>query len=246
MPKSSRFTRRSIRRQPRLGRSNANTKVLEEAIALRDKVFKLLPAESAATRPAHSIQNAAPPMRRKPSRSDLHNNSNFRRHSRKCAICHHPQREDIEEEFLQWHPPANIQQDYDLPSRPAIYRHAQATGLRRRRRRNLRGLAERILENADVISPSGETILRAMRIYAHITEDGEWIEPAKRTVVHHIHSFAPRTDSVENTSRDLPLAPSEPSLSQLAEPGPPAASPDPSSAEILIGTLAPTDEPAND
>lgn len=246
MPKSQRLTRRPIRRQPHLGRSNANTKVLEEAIALRDKVFKLLPAEPDATHPLRSAPASTRPMRRKPSRPGLHNSSNFRRHSRKCAICRHPRREDIEEEFLQWHPPANIQEDYDLPSRSAIYRHAQATGLRKRRRRNLRGLAERILENADVTRPSGETILRAMRIYAHITEDGEWIEPAKRTVVHHIHSFAPRTDSTETTSRDFPLVPSEPSLSQLAEPRPSAAPPNPSPAEVLIGTLTPTDEPAND
>ena len=64
-----------------------------------------------------------------------------------------------------------------MPYGAGIYRHAKATGLLERRRRNLRGVAERILERADAIHPTAEAILSAMRIYAHITEDGRWIEP---------------------------------------------------------------------
>ena len=52
------------------------------------------------------------------------------RHSRKCAICTHPDRQAIEEAFLQQSPNHNIVKDYNLPSLSSLYRHAHATGLR--------------------------------------------------------------------------------------------------------------------
>jgi hypothetical protein len=60
------------------------------------------------------------------------------RHARKCAICHHPDREDLEEDFLAWRNAELIQKDYELPNYRTIYRHARATGLYQRRRENLR------------------------------------------------------------------------------------------------------------
>jgi len=112
------------------------------------------------------------------------------RHRRRCVICHHPELEEIEAEFIRWANPRDILHDYQLPSRSAIYRHAEATGLLARRRRNLRGVSERILECVTNASPSASSVLRAMRIFAHITEDGQWIEPAKRAIVTHVHSVA--------------------------------------------------------
>ncbi|HEV2490077.1 MAG TPA: hypothetical protein VGT03_09735 [Candidatus Acidoferrales bacterium] len=114
------------------------------------------------------------------------------RHARKCAICNHPEREAIEREFLRWCEPAQIVCDYRLPCITSIYHHAHATGLLARRRRSLRGVAERILEYVDTAQISGSTVLQAMRIYAHITEDGQWIEPPKEFIVTHIHKFEPR------------------------------------------------------
>jgi len=112
------------------------------------------------------------------------------RHRRRCVICHHPELEEIEAEFIRGTNPRDILHDYQLPSRSAIYRHAEATGLLARRRRNLRGVSERILECVTNASPSASSVLRAMRIFAHITEDGQWIEPAKRAIVTHVHSVA--------------------------------------------------------
>ncbi|MHB8756095.1 MAG: hypothetical protein ACYC92_14240 [Candidatus Acidiferrales bacterium] len=112
------------------------------------------------------------------------------RHRRRCAICHHPELEEIEAEFIRWADPHDLVDDYQLPSRSAIYRHAEATGLLARRRRNLRGVSERILECVTNASPSASSVLRAMRIFAHITEDGQWIEPPKRAIVTHVHAVA--------------------------------------------------------
>jgi hypothetical protein len=112
------------------------------------------------------------------------------RHTRKCAVCNHPDREQIEDDFLRWHDPWDIADAYDLPSRSSLYRHAEALGLLAQRRRNLRGVAERFLERVDDATFTSNSILQAMRLFAHITEDGQWIEPAKRAIVTHIHTYS--------------------------------------------------------
>jgi len=35
------------------------------------------------------------------------------RHSRKCSVCNHPEREAIEEDFIHWHSPINIARDFN-------------------------------------------------------------------------------------------------------------------------------------
>ena len=115
------------------------------------------------------------------------------RHRRKCAICRHPQREQIEDDFIRWHDPWEIVNDYELPSRSCLYRHVEAHGLLARRRRNLRGVAERILENVDSAVITASAVLHAMRLFAHITEDGQWLEPPKRAIVTHVHSYPDTT-----------------------------------------------------
>ena len=111
------------------------------------------------------------------------------RHIRKCAICRHPQREQIEDDFIRWYDPWTIVEDYELPSRSCLYRHVEARGLLARRRRNLRGVAERILENVDSAVITANAVLHAMRLFAHITEDGQWLELPKRAVITHVHAY---------------------------------------------------------
>jgi hypothetical protein len=48
------------------------------------------------------------------------------RHSRRCIICHHPEREAIEEEFVHWRAPWKLSQDYKLADYRTVYRHARA------------------------------------------------------------------------------------------------------------------------
>ncbi|MGB6876592.1 MAG: hypothetical protein WBD87_11205 [Candidatus Acidiferrales bacterium] len=109
------------------------------------------------------------------------------RHARKCAICNHADRAAIDDDFVSWRSESAITLDYQLPSRSSVYRHAAATGLLQRRRLNLRGVAERIIERVAEAPPTAAAVLRAMRIFAQITEDGQWVEPTKRSVVTHIH-----------------------------------------------------------
>ncbi|HEY4742186.1 MAG TPA: hypothetical protein VIH76_16435 [Candidatus Acidoferrales bacterium] len=98
-------------------------------------------------------------------------------------ICNHPEREAIEEEFIHWLHADDIADDHDLPSRTNLYRHAYATGLYEVRRRNLRYALEHVIEDVTHASVSGDCVIRAIRAYSRITDDGRWVEPPQRLVV---------------------------------------------------------------
>ena len=98
------------------------------------------------------------------------------RHERKCGVCCHPDRDAIEEAFIHWHSPTRIAQDYEI-SDDSLYRHAYATGLDAVRSRNLRCALERILEKAQRVIPTADSIVRAARAYTRINHAGEWVEP---------------------------------------------------------------------
>ncbi|HXZ12795.1 MAG TPA: hypothetical protein VEG64_10405 [Candidatus Sulfotelmatobacter sp.] len=99
------------------------------------------------------------------------------RHARGCTICNHPERAEIEEMFLHWRSTENITDTFKVGER-CIYRHAHATGLYHRRRKNLRFVLDTILQCADHVSINAMDIITAARTYAHINDDGEWVEPA--------------------------------------------------------------------
>ena len=103
-------------------------------------------------------------------------------HSLKCVICNHPDRADLEEDFVSWRNAELIQKDYELPNFRAVYRHARATGLYQRRRENLRFAAELLIEHADQAEPSPDAVLRAIQICARLNGSGEWVEPVKRVI----------------------------------------------------------------
>ena len=104
------------------------------------------------------------------------------RHERKCLVCHHPERETIEDMFVHWHQPFRMAHDYDLPLR-SLCRHAHATGLLAARRRNLRCVLDHILERATSIHITSESIVRAVRAYTCLTDDNKWVEPATHVIV---------------------------------------------------------------
>lgn len=131
-------------------------------------------------------------------------NPSFARHARKCAICRHPEVDSIESDFVNWRSENTIALNYQLPSRSSVFRHAAAVGLLERRRLNLRGVCERIIEHVEEAPPTGMAVLRALRIYAHITEEGHWVEPPKRSIVTHIHV----TSADHEPSASTPAEPS--------------------------------------
>jgi hypothetical protein len=114
--------------------------------------------------------------KRRPARASL------LRHARKRHICHHPLRAEIEDDFLNWHGPDEIVSDYKLPHYSVIYRHANALGLRARRNENIRTVLDILVEQAETVRVTGNTILRAMRAYSCLQDDGTWVELPKRII----------------------------------------------------------------
>ena len=98
------------------------------------------------------------------------------RHSRRCIICHHPEREAIEEEFVHWRAPWKLAQDYKLADCRNVYRHARAAGLLLQRRERLHSALDAFVESVDDVTFTGDTILRAMRAYSCIDSHGRLTE----------------------------------------------------------------------
>lgn len=112
------------------------------------------------------------------------------RHQRKCTICHHADREEIEQMFLHWFSASSIYRRFLLKDRSSIYDHAHAAGLYSRRRKNMRCALENIIERSDECPISSNGIVRAIKAYCSLTDSGEWIEPASRVV--YTSTSAPR------------------------------------------------------
>jgi hypothetical protein len=108
------------------------------------------------------------------------------RHVRKCCICRHPRREDIEFDFLTWRNPREITAEYGLAHHSAIYRHAHATGLASRRLENVHHVLDYLIEKVESAPVTGNTILRAMRAYTCIDSRGRWTDPPRR-IIHETH-----------------------------------------------------------
>lgn len=100
---------------------------------------------------------------------------NPERHSRKCTICRHTQREEIEFDFLRWKSSKAIAQDYGLPHHAAVCRHARALGLFERRDQTIHFALEPILEQSGgaFMKVTPGTLVSAVAAYAKINDDGK-------------------------------------------------------------------------
>ena len=114
------------------------------------------------------------------------------RHSRKCQICEHPDRSEIEEEFRNWIRPSAIARHYSVPLR-ALYRHLKGTGLAAQRRANLQVVLDRILERGAEAPITGDMIIRAQ---CCLTGDNRWVEPTRHT----IHEYRTAEPLIDTTS----------------------------------------------
>lgn len=103
------------------------------------------------------------------------------RHNRKCRVCNHPDRDDIEAYFIQWGSPQAISSYYKLPD-GSLRRHARAVGLYARRQQSLRSALENVLEKSTTAHVTGDTIIRAVRAYTCLTDDNHWVEPASSVI----------------------------------------------------------------
>jgi len=131
------------------------------------------------------------PAPTQPAESDLVSAENKRllahppspgRHSRKCQICRHPERDQIEEDFLLWRPNNCIAHEYHVPEM-AVYRHAHAFSLLSLRRERMRLGLDRIIERGAQVDVTADAVIRAIRAQACLTEDNRWVEPARRVII---------------------------------------------------------------
>ncbi len=108
----------------------------------------------------------------------------FSRHSRRCTVCAHPDRDAIEADFVRWRSPNTIANTYGIVDRAAVYRHAHATGLFARRKRETCRVLEYVLECMETCPANMiDTVIRATRAYAHMDDQGRWFEPPKTQYV---------------------------------------------------------------
>ena len=116
------------------------------------------------------------------------------RHSRKCLVCAHPERDAIDQGFLHWRSPLNISLEFGVPA-ASVYRHAHSTGLFTRRTGKIRQSLSFIIEHAERCTPSADAIIRAVRAFTHINDSGQWVEPPKQVI------FTTRHEYVETSSQ---------------------------------------------
>jgi hypothetical protein len=97
------------------------------------------------------------------------------RHERDCKVCHHPQRQQIERDWIGWGDTTRIAKQYHV-TRDSLYRHAHALHLFGKRERNLRAALERLIEQAENVEVTGPTVVSAIQAYAKINAQGQWVE----------------------------------------------------------------------
>jgi hypothetical protein len=167
------------------------------------------------------------------------------RHQRKCLVCHHPDREEIEEEFIHWRDVWYLAKQYDIADPRSIDRHARAFGLVERRRENRRYMLDRILENGPgKVTP--DSVIQAIRAYSCLTDDNRWVEPPTR-VEYAITTNRPqnpppdleppRTELRDAAVRDIPT--NSGSVPEDSEPVPTSSGPTHSEPITIVGSATP-------
>jgi hypothetical protein len=148
--------------------------------AVLSELSTLAPILPASSTPPSTSPTSPTSFASMPSAAPSRTPPDFSRHSRRCCICLHPDRDAIEGDFIRWRSPELIAREYKLANRTSIYRHAHCTGLFAWRRRELGRVLEGMLENHEHIPlEASDAIVRAARVYAHLNENGNWFEPAR-------------------------------------------------------------------
>jgi hypothetical protein len=117
------------------------------------------------------------------------------RHARKCTVCHHKDREFIDQDYLRWLSPKKIARECAISHQSVVYRHADATGLRSQRRASLRATLENFIEQAESVRATAGSVVAAVRLYAQINDQGQWTPPVKRYIIEHRHTSAAEAPS---------------------------------------------------
>jgi hypothetical protein len=134
---------------------------------------RVAPASSPTSTPAREPAKSAPP-RAPAQRARLL--TPLERHQSRCGICGHNLQDEIDERFINWEHVGQLANEFKI-ARSNLYRHANATGLFDRRDHNIRRALGRIIHNADHAFTTGDTVVRAVKVSAHINARGEWVKP---------------------------------------------------------------------
>jgi hypothetical protein len=149
-----------------------------------------------------TLRPAAP---RKQSQPKSQTEIDLARHERRCSVCHHPERDAIEEAFLQWRSVRSIDIDFEPEGgRTAIYRHARALKLFKQRNLSLRSSLEFVIEQAEHVMPTAEGLVKAIRAYTRINDAGECIDTPTTHIVKVMPMVDPEPRNVTNSASVYP------------------------------------------
>jgi hypothetical protein len=142
---------------------------------------------------------ARPSAPRPQSQPKSQNEIDLSRHKRLCSICHHPDREAIEEAFLQWCNVRVIQREFEIEER-AIYRHAHALKLFKQRNLSLRSALEFVIQKAEHVQPTAEGLVKAIHAYTRINDQGQWIDTPTTHIVKVMPMRDPEPRNITNSA----------------------------------------------
>jgi hypothetical protein len=102
-------------------------------------------------------------------------NVSIGRHQSQCTICQHPDREKIENDYLQWTSITDLARSHGV-SRDSLYRHVHALGLDKKRSSTILLPLERLIERGDWAKLTGATVLKAIQFYMKVTGAGQEVK----------------------------------------------------------------------
>ena len=163
-------------------------------------------------------RNATGSTTRKPTKREQ--SLAFDRHRRKCVVCHHPDRDEIEEEFLHWRSPYELARYYKISDHRSLYRHARATGLLDLRRHNFHSALDSLVEAAADARVTGDCVIRAIRAYSCIDRQGRWTEIPTQVNFTTANFSSDKVERNENAPRPTAPSPHRSTVIDLVEPDP--------------------------
>jgi hypothetical protein len=166
---------------------------------------KATPRKSRSKRIVKGV-NLRPAAPRKSPRPKTPTEIDLCHHERHCTICHHPERDSIEEAFCQWRKVKFIAREFNATGGPtAIYRHARALNLFKQRNLTLRSSLEFVIEQSECIVPTAEGLVKAIRAYTRINDAGQWIDTPTTHIVQVMAIPAPDARNITNSVPGLTL-----------------------------------------
>jgi len=157
----------------------------EDLARAQTRAEAILTSESGQPSPSPSADSPRPSRKRSRRSSPSDSAASAKRHSRKCTICQHADRAEIEQSFMHWVPLMDIADEFDLPSADAVRRHALALGLEEVRNQTTRRSLYRIIERAGDAAPTAAGVIQAIRACSCLDDSGRWVEPPRRVIVTH-------------------------------------------------------------